>query len=160
MVRLTGLGSFALIAAGVLLALRLLHVGVPLFFPDTRPGPFALTSLDEVRRRVGFAPLVPAYRPAALGDRPSSLTVSLSPQPTFVIVWRGERYLSLTQRRGGAVPAHPATGQPLPDVTDSTWWRDGPRLRLILKRGEFWIEVETDLPSRDLKRIADTLTPY
>ncbi len=139
MVRLTGLGSFALIAAGVLLALRLLHVGVPLFFPDTRPGPFALTSLDEVRRRVGFAPLVPAYRPAALGDRPS---------------------LSLTQRRGGAVPAHPATGQPLPDVTDSTWWRDGPRLRLVLKRGEFWIEVETDLPSRDLKRIADTLTPY
>ncbi len=76
------------------------------------------------------------------------------------IVWRGERYLSLTQRRGGAVPAHPATGQPLPDVTDSTWWRDGPRLRLVLKRGEFWIEVETDLPSRDLKRIADTLTPY
>lgn len=158
--RLRGLGSFALIAAGVLLVLRLLHVGVPLFFPDTRPGPFTLASLDEVQRRVGFAPLVPSYRPEALGARPSSLTVTLSPQPTFVIVWRGERYLSVTQRRGGAMPAHPAGGQPLADVADSTWWRDGSQHRLTLKRGEFWIEVETDLPSRDLKRIADTLTPY
>jgi hypothetical protein len=144
----------------VLLGLRLLHVGVPLFFPDTRPGPFTLTSLDDVRRRVGFAPLLPAYRPAALGDRPSSLTVWLSPQPTFVIVWRGENYLSVTQRRGGPVPVHPPTSQPLPEVTDSTWWRDGARYHLVLKRDEFWIEVETDLPSRDLRRIADTLTPY
>jgi len=160
MVRLTGLGSFALIVAGVLLVLRLVHVGVPVFFPDTRPGPFTLTSLDDVRGRVGFAPLVPAYRPAALGDRPSRLTVFLSPQPTFVIVWRGEHYLSVTQRQGGAMPAHPATSQPLPDVTDSTWWRDGPQHRMVLKRGEFWIEVATDLPLRDLKRIADTLRPY
>jgi hypothetical protein len=158
--RLTGLGSFILITGGVLLVLRLLHVGIPLLLPDTRPGPFALTSLDEVRRRVGFAPLVPAYRPAALGDRPSSLTVSLSPYPTFVIVWRGEHHLSVTQRRGGAMPAHPATGQPLAGVAGSTWWRDGSVHRLVLKRDEFWIEVETDLPSRDLKRIADTLTPY
>lgn len=160
MVRLTGLGSFALIFAGVLLVLRLLHVGVPAFFPETRPGPFTLTSLDDVRRRAGFAPLVPAYRPAALGDRPSSLTVFLSPQPTFVIVWRGEHYLSVTQRRGGVMPAYPATSQPLPDVTDSAWWRDGPLHRMVLKRGEFWVEVATDLPLRDLKRIADTLRPY
>ena len=158
--RLSGLGSFALIAAAMLLGLRVLHVGVPLFFPDTRPGPLALGSLDDVRRRVGFAPLVPAYHPVALGDRPSTLTVALTPRPTFVIAWRGEHYLSLTQRRGGAMPAHPSTAEPLPDVSDSTWWRDGPLLHLILRRDEFWIEVETDLPSRDLKRIADTLTPH
>jgi hypothetical protein len=135
--RLTGLGSFALIAAAMLLGLRVLHVGIPLFFPETRPGPFALSSLDDVRRRV-----------------------VLSPQPTFVIAWRGEHYLSVTQRRGGAMPAHPATAEPLLEVPDSTWWRDGPRLHLVLKRDEFWVEVDTDLPSRDLKRIADTLTPY
>ena len=58
------------------------------------------------------------------------------------------------------MPAHPATAEPLLDVPDSTWWRDGPRLHLVLKRDEFWVEVDTDLPSRDLKRIADTLTPY
>ena len=109
MVRLTGLGRFALITLGVLLGLRALHLGVPLFFPETRPGPFTLASLDEVQRRVGFAPLVPAYRPAALGDRPSRLTVTLSPQPTFVIAWRGERHLSVTQRRGGARPVPPAS---------------------------------------------------
>ena len=158
--RLTGLGSFILITGSILLVLRLLHVGLPLFLPDTRPGPFALASLDEVRRRVGFAPLLPAYRPAALGDRPSNLTVSLSPYPTFVIVWRGEHHLSVTQRRGGAMPAHPVTAQPLAGVADSTWWLDGSVRHLVLKRDGFWIEVETDLPPRDLKRIADTLTPY
>lgn len=158
--RLRGLGSFALITAGVLLALRLLHLGVPLLVPETRPGPFAVASLDEVQRRVGFAPLVPAYRPEVLGERPSTMTVSLGPQPTFVIAWRGERFLSVTQRRGGAMPAHPAASQPLASVPDSTWWRDGSLHRLVLKRGDFWIEVETDLPARDLERIADTLNPY
>ncbi len=157
--RLRGLGSFALITAGLLLALRLLHVGVPLLVPGTRPGPFALARLEDVRPRVGFAPLVPAYRPASLGDRPATLTVSLSPRPTFVIVWRGERYLSLTQRQGGGEPSQPPTSQPLPEVADSAWWRDGAVNHLVLRRGEFWIEVETDLPPRDLKRIADTLTP-
>jgi hypothetical protein len=158
--RLTGLGSFALIAAVMLLGLRVLHVGIPLFLPETRPGPFVLGSLDDVRRRAGFAPLVPAYRPAALGDRPSTLSVALRPQPTFVIAWRGEHYLSLTQRRGGPMPAHPSTAEPLPEVPDSLWWRDGQRLHMVLRRDEFWVDVETDLPARDLKRIADTLTPY
>lgn len=158
--RLRGLGSFVLIAAGVFLVLRVAHVGVPLFFPETRPGPFSLASLEEVRGRAGFAPLIPAYRPADLGPRPASLTVTLSPQPTLVIRWRGDRQLSVTQRRGGAMPPHPPASRPLPDVEDSTWWREGALHRLILRRGEFWIEVETDLPARDLKRIADTLHPY
>src|SRR3972149_5506613 len=91
---------------------------------------------------------------------PPSLTVSLSPSPTFVIVWRGEPPLSVSQRRGGAMPAHPPTGQPLAGVADSTWWRDGSVHRLGLKRDEFWIEGETDLPFRALKRTADTLPPY
>jgi hypothetical protein len=158
--RLKGLGSFVLIAGGILLLLRLFHVGVPVFFPETRPGPFTLSSLDEVQRRVGFAPLIPAYRPVELGDRPSSLTVILHPRPTFVIRWRGERQLAVTQRRGGPMPAHPPASRPLPDVPDSTWWRDGALHRLVLRRGELWVEVETDLPARDLKRLADTLHPY
>jgi len=159
--RLTGLGSFALITAGVLLGLRLLHVSVPLVFPGTRQGPIAIAHLDEVRRQVGFAPLIPAYRPATLGDRPASMSVLLSPTPTFVIVWReGEQYLSVTQRQGGPRPGHPPLSQPLPGVADSTWWMEGSRCHLILARGEFWIELETSLPPRELKRFADTLTPY
>jgi hypothetical protein len=29
-----------------------------------------------------------------------------------------------------------------------------------MRHGDFWIVVETDLPHRDLTRIADTLTPF
>ena len=55
MARVKGLLSFALIATGVLLALRLLHVGVPILFPQTRQGPIAVASFDEARkRRVGY----------------------------------------------------------------------------------------------------------
>ena len=149
-----------MIAAVALLGLRALHIGVPLFFPDTRPGPFAVGRLEDVRRRAGFAPLVPAYRPITLGEQPVSLTVTLQPEPSAVIAWRGEQYLSLTERRGGATPPRPAIAEPLPDVPDSAWWREGERFRMVLKRGELWIEIDTDLPFRDLKRIADTLTPY
>ncbi len=158
--RLRGLASFLLIAGGVLVTLRVLHLGVPLIVPDARPGPFAARSLDEVRRHLGFAPLVPAYRPATLGAGPPSLTVTLGPHPTFLAVWRGEHYLSLTQRRGGPTPAHPPTSQALGGVADSLWWREGAAHHLVLRRGEFWIVVETDLPWRDLRRLADTLGPY
>ncbi|OGK84713.1 MAG: hypothetical protein A2050_16720 [Candidatus Rokubacteria bacterium GWA2_73_35] len=158
--RLRGLGSFLLVAGGLLVALRVLHVGVPLLFPGTRPGPFAVASLDEAQRRLGFAPLVPAYRPATLGVGRPSLTVTLGPYPTFLAVWRGEHSLSLTQRRGGPRPAAPPTSQALAGVADSLWWRDGPTNHLLLRRGEFWVTVETDLPVRDLRRIADTLGPW
>jgi hypothetical protein len=161
MARLSGLGSFVLIAAVVLLGLRGLHVGVPMFFPETRPGPFALTSLNEVKRHAGFSPIVPAYRPQALGERPTRLIVTRRDPPTFLIEWRGPAsYLSVTQRQGGTMPAHPPAAVPMPDVRDSTWWTEGPRQHLVLKRGDFWLDIETDLPPRDLRRIADTLEPY
>lgn len=159
--RLKGLVSFALITAGVLLALRVLHLAVPVAFPETRQGPIAIANLDDVRRLAGFAPMLPAYRPATLGSQPAGMTVVLSPRPVFTIVWRdGGQYLSVTQRRGGAMPAHPPLSQPLRDVSDSTWWEDASRSHLILARGEFWIEIETSLPPGELRRFADTLTLY
>jgi hypothetical protein len=158
--RLRAIGGFLLITGGVLLLLRAVHVGVPMFLPETRPGPFALASLDEVERRVGFPPIVPAYRPETLGRAPATLTVTLSPRPTVVVVWQGEQYLRLTQRRDGSKPPHPPTAHALGGVPDSTWWQEGALQHLIVRRGAFWIEVETDLPWRDLRRIADTLGPY
>lgn len=159
--RLKGLGSFALITAGVLLGLRLLHVAVPLVFPQTRQGPIAIASLDDVRPRVGFAPLIPAYRPSAFGDLPARMSVAFSPRPVFVIVWqKGEQYLSVTERQGGPAPEHPPLSQPLTDVADSTWWVEGSRSHLVLARGAFWIELETSLPPQELRRFADTLTEY
>jgi len=124
--RLKGLRSFAFIAAGVLIGLRLVHVGVPALFPGTRQGPVAVATLDEARRRVGFGPIVPAYHPSALGDRPTSISVILSPVPTVIVVWRqGPEYLSVTQTRGGEKPNHPPLATPLADVADSTWWTAG-----------------------------------
>lgn len=159
--RLKGLLSFTLIAVVVLLGLRLLHFSIPLVFPDTRQGPIAIASLDDVRRLVGFAPLVPAYRPAMLGDQPASMSVLLSPRPTFSIAWRaGGQYLSVTQRQGGPMPEHPPLNQPLVDVADSTWWMDAAGCHLILARGGFWIVIDTSLPPNELRRFADTLAPY
>jgi len=159
--RLKGLGSFALITAGVLLGLRVLHVSIPLVFPETQQGPIAIASLDEVRPRLGFGPILPAYRPSTLGDRPASMSIAFSPRPTFVVVWRtGEQYLSITQRQGGPRPGNPPLSQPLTGVADSTWWVERSRSHLILSRGEFWIEVETSLPPGELSRFADTLTEY
>src|SRR3990172_5298650 len=60
---LGGLGSFLLVAGGLFVVLRVLHVGVPLLFPGTRPGPFAVASLDEAQQGLGFPPLVPPYPP-------------------------------------------------------------------------------------------------
>ena len=156
--RLRGLLSFALIAAGVLLGLRLVHVSLPVLFPDTRQGPIAVRDLDEARRRVGFGPIVPAYHPASLGAQPTSISVLLSPEPTIIVVWRqGDEYLSVTQRRG-ARPPHPPLAVPLTDVADSTWWMAGSQNHLIVWRVGFWIELATSLPARHLKRFADTLT--
>jgi hypothetical protein len=157
--RLKGLLSFALIAAAVLLGLRALHLSLPVLFPATRQGPLAVRDLDEARRRVGFGPIVPAYHPSALGDRPTSISVLLSPEPTVIVVWRqGSEYLSVTQKRGGAKPDHPPLAVPLVDVADSTWWTAGAQNHLIVWRVGFWIEIATSLPARDLKRLADTLT--
>lgn len=161
MARLKVLRSFVLITAGVFLALRAVHLAVPMMFPETRQGPITVARLEDVRRQVGFAPLIPAYRPAALGAEPSSMKVWLSPRPAFEIVWRGaDDDLIVTQRQGGPEPAHPPIGRPLTDVADSIWWTTGGRSYLILSRGGFWIQLETSLPSRELRRFADTLTPF
>ena len=159
MVRVKGLGSFLVIAAGVLVVARGLHVGVPLVVADARPGPFAFTSVFDVEGRMGFAPLVPAYRPASLGQQPVEIVGWFAPEPTVRIVWRGERTLTLEQQRGGDGPARPPVARELDGVRGSRWWQEGPIARLVLERDGVWVSIETDLPARDLRRLADTLTP-
>jgi hypothetical protein len=160
MARLTGVPSFVLIVAVVLGLLRLVNVAVPLIVPEARPGPFAMAGLDEVEQRVGFAPLVPAYRPRALGEEPPHLTGARGPYASLVMTWRGERHLVIVERRGGPAPDHPPTSRPLPAVADSLWWSEGGVHHALIRRDELWITIETDLPSGDLRRLADTLTAY
>jgi hypothetical protein len=159
--RLKGVFSFLAVAAGVLLALRGVHLAVPLFFPETRQGPIEVATLDEVRPRLGFAPIIPAYRPAVLGERPDRITIRFGPPATFEIRWEeGDRYLVVTQHQGGPKPAHPPIARPFDDVADSTWWEEGNRNRLILARDGFWMELDTNLPARELRRFVDTLAVY
>jgi len=157
--RLRGLGSFVLIAAGVLVALRLTHYALPVVFPETRQGPIAVADLEEARRLVGFDPLVPAYRPEQLGVRPSEMTVTLSPYPAFAIAWRNAgHFLSVTQQRGGPRPLQPPLARPLDNLPDSAWWMEDTHAHLALSRDGFWIHIVTNLPSRELRRFADTLS--
>lgn len=161
MAGLKGLASFLVITTLVFVALRGLHVAVPIVFPETRQGPIAVTRLEDVSRQVGFAPILPAYRPAILGDHPGDMTIQFSPVPTFRTRWRGEVHdLTVTQRRGGPDPVKPPLARPLEGVPDAMWWSAGGRSCLVLKRDEFWIELDTSLPSRELRRFVDTLTAY
>lgn len=159
--RLRGLGSFAVITVLVLLSLRLVHVATPVLFPSTRLGPIEIASLDDVRRLTGFGPVMPAYRPATLGPAPVRMAVVLSPRPTFTIGWReGGAYLTVTQRQGGARPETSPLSQPLLDVPDSIWWTEGTTNHLVIERGDFWITLETNLSTGELRRFVDTLSGY
>ncbi len=159
MARLKGLVSFLVIAAGVLVAARGLHVGVPFVVADARPGPFVFASVFDVERQMGFAPFVPAYRPASLGERPVEIVGWFAPEPSVRIVWQGEHRLSVIEHRGADAPSHPPLARELDGHAGSRWWEDGPVAHLVLERDGVWVSIETDLPTRDLTRLADTLTP-
>lgn len=152
--------SFLVVTAGVFVVLRGLHVAVPIVFPETRQGPIVVERLEDVRQ-IGFAPILPAYRPAILGDHPADMTIQFGPVPTFRSVWRGDAHdLTLTQRRGGPAPAMPPLARPLDGVPSAMWWMADGRSHLVLRRDEYWIELDTSLPSRELRRFADTLRAY
>jgi hypothetical protein len=159
--RLRGFGSFAIITVVVLAGLRGLHVAVPIAFPATRPGPIGVARLVDVRRLVGFAPMIPAYHPSALGASPTEISVRLSPTPTATVVWsHDDVYLSVTTRRGGPRPVTAPLAAPLGDVPAAVWWLGGSRTHALLLRDGFWIEIETSLGEQELRRFVDTLSFY
>jgi hypothetical protein len=161
MARVRDVTSFLVITAVVFGVLRGLHLAVPIVFPETRQGPVVTARLEDVKRQVGFAPILPAYRPAILGDHPGEMTIRFSPVPAFRIVWHGAQHdMTLTQRRGGPEPDAPPLAWPLDDVPDAIWWTAGGRSYLVIRRDGFWIELDTSLPPRELRRFADTLRAY
>lgn len=151
---------FAGILAGVLLALRLLHLALPLLYPPVLAGPFSLNELAEVERYTGFEPLVPFYRPEVLGSGPVTITARRRPQPQVVVFWQGRRFLYLSERRGGPEPRVSPDARPLPAHPESQWWREGRTHRVVWPIDGLWIEIRTDLPEQDLHRLVETLRPY
>ena len=152
--------SLAITLAVLAVVLRLVHVGLPILYPRVLQGPFSLADVGEVEPYAGYSPLVPFFRPASLGPRPVTVTVFRRPQPRVVILWQGERFLHLDQRRGGAPPAVPPDAEALAVVGGARWWRQGRTRHVVLRRDGAWVEIRSDLADADVRRVAETLRPH
>jgi hypothetical protein len=155
-----GLLSLVVILAVLGVLLRVVHIGIPLFYPQVLQGPFSVDSLGEVEEYAGFSPLVPFYRPASLGSAPVVITVFRRPRPGVTILWQGEHLLVVEQTRGGEPPPRPPSARPLADDADTAWWREGRTHHVVTRTRGLWVEIRTDLPEQDLRRIVATLRPY
>ena len=165
MSRLRGVASLLVIAGVLFLALRALHLGIPLLYPRVLRGPFSLGSLAEVEEYTGFPPLVPFFRPEVLGEQPVHVTVTRPPAAELVVFWQGERFLYLAERQGGGSPPVPPDARswilrgPAAEGTNR-WWRQGRTVYAVGRRGDLWIELRTDLSDDDARRVLETLRPY
>lgn len=165
MSRLRGIASLLVIAAVLFLALRAIHVGIPLVYPRVLRGPFSLDGLAEVEEYTGFSPLVPFFRPQALGQEPVHVTVTRPPRAEVVVFWQGDRFLYLEERDGGSGPPVPENARSWSlegpaAAGENHWWRQGRTVYAVTRRGDLWIEVRTDLSDDDARRIVETLRPY
>lgn len=152
--------SFVILAALFFGLLRLIHLVVPVFYPQVLSGPFSVTTFDEVEELAGFSPQLPFFRPQVLGTRPVHITVSRRPRPRVVTLWQAERFLRLEEQRGGELEGAPPTARPLPEHPDSLWWREGTTHHVQLRRDGLWIDLRTDLPLQDVERLVETLRPH
>lgn len=163
--RLRGIASLLVIAGVLLLALRAIHVGLPLVYPRVLRGPFSLGSLAEVEEYAGFSPLVPFFRPEALGVQPVHITVTRPPRAEVVVFWQADRFLVLEERQGGGPPPVPENARSWnlegpAAAGENHWWRQGRTIYSVARRGELWIELRTDLSDDDARRVVETLRPY
>jgi hypothetical protein len=152
--------SLAVVLAVLGVLLRLVHVGVPLFYPKVLQGPFSLGDVGEVEEYAGFSPLVPFFRPQQLGLRPAYVTVFRRPVPRVVVFWQGEHFLLLEQRRGGEPPVVAADAEALAVPGGARWWRQGRTRHVVTRRGGLWVELRSDLDDASVRRIVETLRPY
>jgi hypothetical protein len=159
MARLKGFWPFLGYTVGLFVALRLIHLVVPMLHPELHRGPYRVARIEEAPRHLGFSPLMPYYRPQRLGFRPVEITITQQPAPRVVLAWQGDNFLRLTEQRGTPYPV-PAQSRPLDSRPGAHWWRDGETLHAVLEVQGIGITVETDLPERDFQRVVDTLRPF
>jgi len=152
--------TFLLVVAGLLVALRLVHLALPLLYPPVLSGPFSVDDVGQAEQYTGFPPRVPFYRPEVLGTAPVYVTARRRPHPQVTVFWQGDRFLYLNERRGGPEPFVRPEARPLPGHPESSQWREGRTWRVVLELDDLWIELRTDLPEEDLHRLVETLRPY
>lgn len=159
MSRLGGFASFVLIVALFWFALRLVHLLVPLAYPVVLQGPFSLDDAAAVEQYCGFSPLVPFYRPEVLGESPINITAYRRP-PRVVFFWQGGRFLRIEQTLAGEMPEVPADAVPFAGLDDAVSWQRGEAVHAVARIEPFVVELRTDLPIEDARRILDSMRPY
>lgn len=165
MSHLRSIASLLVVLGVLFLVLRVIHVGIPLFYPKVLRGPFSLDTVAQVEEYAGFSPLMPFFRPESLGERPVHVTVTRAPRARVTVFWQGERFLYLEERAGGRPPAVPENARAWTLGTpgapeDARWWHQGRTVHAVARRGDRWVEVRTDLPAEDARRVVETLRPY
>jgi hypothetical protein len=160
--RVRGVVTFVILATVFFALLRLVHLVIPVFYPQVLSGPFSVDDFGEVKELAGFSPRLPFYRPEVLGTRPVYITVTRRPRPKVAVFWQAEHFLYLSEQRGGDPTRIPASAvpKPLPRHPDARWWREGDTQHVQLQRDGLWIELRTDLSLQDVVRVVDTLRPY
>jgi len=158
--RLKGAASFLVITFVLFVILRVVDLGVPLFYPKVLSGPFSLDNFDQVEQYSGFSPLLPFYRPEVLGVHPINITVTRRPYPKVVVFWHAEYFLYLSEQKGGERPLVTMREKPLPNHPEASWWSEGNTYHVLLEKDGLWVEIRTDLSFRDVERIVDSLRPY
>lgn len=153
MARLKGLVSLLAITVGVLLALRLLHLALPLVYPPSNPGPFVLNRVEQVAAYAGFEPYVPFYRPELLGTQAPRIVVTRVEFAQVTMSWSGRHSLEIVQRLAATRPRVPAAALPMEGVDEVQWWADGPSTSAMAWRGGVAVALRSDLPREQLRRV-------
>lgn len=148
--------SFVVILGVIWGVLRVVNLVIPMAYPGVLQGPFSLDDPSDVEEYAGFSPLVPYYRPELLGQRPILVTARRRP-PQVVIFWQGEHFLYLEEELDGDLPPIPEDAEPLLGDTNAVWWRDGSTVHAAATIERFAVELRTDLPPQEARRILDTL---
>lgn len=153
MARLKGAVSLIAITAGVLLALRLLHLALPIVYPLSNPGPFVLDRVEQVAPYAGFEPYVPFYRPELLGEAPPRIVVTRVEFAQVTMSWSGQHSLEIVQQLAATRPRVPAAAQPMEGVDEVQWWADGPDTSAMVWRDGVAVALHSDLPREQLRRV-------
>ncbi len=152
-------GVLAALAALFFAGLWVVHLTVPIFYPEALRGPFVVASIEDAERYCGYSPLTPFYRPEILGRSPISITVTRRPHGKVVIFWHGERFLYLAQEHDEKRDVHRSDRRSFPGHAETAWWREGSAHHLQFRRGDLWLEMRTNLDEIDIGRILETLRP-
>ncbi len=153
MARLKGIGSLLAIVIGVLLALRLVHVMLPIVYPLSDPGPFVLDRIEQVGRYAGFEPYVPFYRPELLGTAPPQIVVTRVQEAEVTLSWSGRHSLVIKQRPAVAKPRAVAAAERVEGIDDAFWWANGATTEAMVWRSGIAISLRSDLPREQLRRV-------